>query len=110
MSESFSAVQVAKACGVSYRQVDYWIRRGYVQLESPAPGWGHPRQLTFHEALRVKVFAAAAAAGLRCREVRVDELIGSGQQELDWSVFSLPVPRLAEELRVSLTGSEVAGA
>ena len=107
MTELFSSQAVAEACGISYRKLDYWVRQKYVRMDSPTPGSGTARRFTFPEALRVKVLATAVSAGLRNREVRVEELIASGQQQLDWSVFSMPVGEVAEQLRRDL-GAQVA--
>lgn len=35
--------QLAEHIGVSYRQVDFWTRKGYLSATDPAPGSGHAR-------------------------------------------------------------------
>ena len=40
----------AKAAGVSYRMLDYWLRTGAVRIADPAtPGSGHSRRFTEDE-------------------------------------------------------------
>lgn len=40
------APEVAQAVGVTYRQLDYWLRRGYLTGTPVTTGSGHPRVLT----------------------------------------------------------------
>lgn len=102
MSESFSVGAVTKACGISYRNADYWIRRRYVLIDNPTPGSGQARRLSFREALRVKVMSEAVRSGLRASAVNVEGLIESGYQHLNWATLELPVAVFADELRMSL--------
>lgn len=46
--QTYSTREVAMLAGVSYRQLDYWIRVGTVKPrgESMLPGSGHYRQFT----------------------------------------------------------------
>lgn len=38
-----SAMGEPLAIGLTYRQLDYWTRRGYLKAEDPTPGSGHSR-------------------------------------------------------------------
>lgn len=48
-------------CGVSYRQLDYWCRMGYITLATPAQGSGTRRLITDHEAKAIKALATEVA-------------------------------------------------
>lgn len=38
-----STQEVAKRAGVTYRQLDYWLRKGWVEPADPSGGTGDPR-------------------------------------------------------------------
>lgn len=48
--------------GVSYRQLDFWVRQGYVHPDNPAPGSGRSRILTDEE-IRVVTLMARLVNG-----------------------------------------------
>jgi hypothetical protein len=52
------------ALGVTYRQLDYWTRRGYLHLTTPTPGYGHPRTWPPGELAVAERMARAVRAGL----------------------------------------------
>jgi len=56
----------ARDAGITYRQLDHWIRRGYVTCidRGPAATTGTPRRLTPEQLHRVRLLAALVAAGL----------------------------------------------
>jgi DNA-binding transcriptional MerR regulator len=35
-----------KRSGISYRQLDFWITKGYLKVSDPNPGSGYQRQLS----------------------------------------------------------------
>lgn len=44
-TQGFTSAEACNAAGISYRQLDYWARSGYVQLDTPAtPGSGARRR------------------------------------------------------------------
>jgi DNA-binding transcriptional MerR regulator len=45
-SATWSAPEVADAAGVTYRQLDYWIREQLLPFSDPTPGTGHARTFT----------------------------------------------------------------
>ena len=47
--ESYSTDEVCAIVGISYRMLDYWLRRGYITIESPARGSGTQRRFTTDE-------------------------------------------------------------
>jgi hypothetical protein len=60
---SYSTLEAATQAGVTYRQVDYWLRRGIIQVDDPQPGSGHQRRFTQSEVDRlmevVTIYSAA---------------------------------------------------
>lgn len=62
--ESVDAPTAAKLAGLSYRQVDYWVRAGYVECEQgPLPGSGRRRYFTPAEVRVLVLMAAMTRAG-----------------------------------------------
>ena len=55
------AVRLAESGICTYRQIDYWLRSGYVVLAGPGNGSGTFRVLTDAEVEGVKAVAAAFA-------------------------------------------------
>ena len=51
----FSAEQVCAEIGMTYRILDYWLRKGYIAIENDAHGSGSQRRFTASElsALRI---------------------------------------------------------
>jgi DNA-binding transcriptional MerR regulator len=80
-----SGIELCRTCGISYRQLDYWCRRGVLEpMTNATPGSGIPRPFT-EEELRV----ARALAELRKLHVPLDLLIVVASQlrrfdESDW--------------------------
>jgi len=62
---SYTAEQVCKATGLTYRQLDHWVRQGYVDLPNARPGSGMPRTFTDHQLDRFGVIKALTDAGFR---------------------------------------------
>jgi DNA-binding transcriptional MerR regulator len=61
-----TAPQVVAETDLTYRQLDYWIRRGVIREEPSVNGRvgsGHPRSFTDDELRVVKVLAALRALG-----------------------------------------------
>lgn len=52
------------ALGVSYRQLDYWIRFGYIEAENPTPGSGRRRVVAPEELLVAERMARLVAGGM----------------------------------------------
>lgn len=59
-----STAEVAALLRVSYRQLDYWVRNGYIPQATPCPGSGVRRRWTREEVQGAAVFAALVHAGL----------------------------------------------
>ena len=74
MATTYSTTQLARAAGVSYRQLDYWARSGLVTPSvADTVGQGHPRRWSPDDLTRIRVIAAAA----RTRNARIADLISS---------------------------------
>lgn len=67
---SFSAAEVCARAGISYRNLDYWLRSNHVDLEEDherlrTPGSGFPRRFTLAEAQRFALLGRLVRAGFR---------------------------------------------
>lgn len=56
--------QLAELLRVSYRQLDYWVRIGFLPIAEAAPGSGIVRHWSPEEIGRARVFAALVHAGV----------------------------------------------
>jgi DNA-binding transcriptional MerR regulator len=56
-----SSTELARMAGISYRQLDYWSRRGFISTKHP--GYGHQRQWDDSEADRTLMLARLVRAG-----------------------------------------------
>lgn len=56
-----STDEVAAATGTTYREIDHWVRKGYVNASQPAKGSGHPRGFSVEDV----IFAACVATLVR---------------------------------------------
>jgi DNA-binding transcriptional MerR regulator len=64
----FSAAEVCNLAGITYRQMDYWLRNGYIvrdRDEAVSPGSGMPRHFSQSEAEQFAVIAKLVRCGLR---------------------------------------------
>jgi hypothetical protein len=70
--------------GVTYRQLDYWVRQGHVRARERDPGAGYTRTLTDHEyAVGVKMCHLVGAGLLPDLAVRVArEMTERGTEEV----------------------------
>jgi DNA-binding transcriptional MerR regulator len=55
----------AREAGITYRQLDYWTRRGYLEAERPGQGSGRDRLYNRSEIAIAKMAEAFRRAGLR---------------------------------------------
>lgn len=58
------------ALGMTYRQVDWWCRRGYLTPDNPGPGSGYRRTFPPQEVAVAAVMAALTAAGVSASAAR----------------------------------------
>lgn len=79
MSRALSSLDVADLCGITYRQLDHWLRRGYVVVHESSgvyrrrgehgtpvtPGSGYLRRWRDEEVAAVRALAVLVNAGMR---------------------------------------------
>jgi DNA-binding transcriptional MerR regulator len=75
-------VDVVTECGVTYRQADYWVRRGWIL--APQPGSGYHRRISPSEADALRTLARLVIAGLTAETAArlARETNGRGRHEL----------------------------
>lgn len=60
---TFSTLEVSVLTNVSYRQLDYWLRKGYISILEDAEGSGSRRRWTLEEINQLRrVLARCQAA------------------------------------------------
>jgi len=64
------APQVCDITGVTYRQLDYWVRCGVVEPAVPASGSGSQRGFTLHQVAVLRCLGQLAAAGAGSQQLR----------------------------------------
>ena len=72
--------------GISYRQLDYWVRRGYLKPEYLAPGSGAKRRWTAEERRVAQTMARLVAAGFTPEAAHPIARNGPGQLYLGHGV------------------------
>jgi len=75
-----SSIEVATLTGASYRELDYWIRRGVLVCERPAAGSGSQRGWSEAECRIVLVVLRLRHAG-----VRLDALARMAREMRAWA-------------------------
>jgi DNA-binding transcriptional MerR regulator len=75
-------VDVVADCGVTYRQADYWVRRGWIL--APQPGSGYQRRIAREEVEALHTMARLVIAGLTPETAArlARETNGRGRHEL----------------------------
>lgn len=66
--EFYAAPEVCAMAGISYRNLDYWIRCGYVDIDHPETmrgGSGMPRKFTLADVRRFGWLSRLVHAGLK---------------------------------------------
>jgi hypothetical protein len=94
--------EVIEAAGITYRQLDWWTRCGYVQPPDPEPGSGTPRQWPDDEAVVVVIMAALVLAGVQPRQAA--HAARSAILDTETGAVSVPLPggfRLVGTVRLS---------
>jgi hypothetical protein len=73
------ASEIPAMVGISYRQFDPWVRRGYIKADNPFPGSGYPRVVSTDEVEVARVMGELVAQGIEpaaaaklAREIRAD--------------------------------------
>lgn len=59
------SLELAEVAGVSYRQVDFWVRKGYIKERSPGGGSGFLRDFADEEVAVTMKMASLVRIGLK---------------------------------------------
>ncbi len=81
----YRGTSAAAACGISYRQLDYWDRTGLVQSSvRGAAGSGSQRLYAFRDILVLKLVKRLLDTGVSLQQIRVavDQLHAAGIRDL----------------------------
>ena len=81
-----NSLQLAERAGITYRQLDFWIRRGYVKVDNDVTGSGNTREFSSIEA-RVVLYMAdlvrsgftPQASAVTAREIAATGMARRGQ-------------------------------
>jgi DNA-binding transcriptional MerR regulator len=82
MTNTYTASDVRRITGVTYRKLDYWIRHGFLNHTDPFPGSGATRTFTSEDIDRIRLLQRASRlhqqdlAALAEYVDHVDQLIG----------------------------------
>lgn len=57
LAEDYSTNEVCDLAGITYRQLDFWLRSGYVTIQSTASGSGSRRRFTRQEVQAISLLA-----------------------------------------------------
>lgn len=63
LSRGFSTAEVAQRCGLSFRQLDYFVRHGVLEPSGPARGSGSYRVWSEGDLLRARLVARLRSLG-----------------------------------------------
>lgn len=77
--------------GASYRQLDYWARRGYLRLTQHKPGPGHAREWPDEEIRVARVMARLTVAGF---PPALAERVARGDTEVAPGIHILVDPKV----------------
>lgn len=101
VSKAWMSTDLCRATGITFRQLDYWVRTGLIQQSShPTMGSGDPRWFSFDDAVRCATVAKLVHAGLSLSTVRnrIEEFLGADGEPVQltpnvWLVVDLPTER-----------------
>ncbi len=73
-------VDVCDELGISYRQADYWIRKGYLKVRTAGQGSGSRVSLSWSEEAALTALARMVKAGMTVEAAvaRVPEILEAG--------------------------------
>ena len=84
-AEGYRGQTACAAAGITYRQLDYWARTGFIEPSvRPAKGSGTQRLYSFKDLLVLKVVKRLLDTGVSLQQIRVavDQLKGHGIEDL----------------------------
>lgn len=97
MGEYLTTPEVARHCRVSYKQVEHWVRVGYLHIADARPGSGTKRQWSPAEVRVAEVFAALVHAGVgphTIAEALPTALVGDGWFAVQLGALTVSGPLL----------------
>ena len=50
--------ELTELAGVTYRKIDFWLRKGYLKIDSPTPGSGYRREFSDREVENLKLLSS----------------------------------------------------
>ena len=94
MKQGYTAPQVCKIVGVSYRQLDHWTTTKLITSSlRNIKGSGHHRTYSFEDLLKVKIIKNLRDAGMSLQKIRqaliaLEKIMGSESNYSDITVVS----------------------
>lgn len=101
MTEPVLVERLQQVTGVTYRRIDYWVRRGYLRPANPAPGTGYARKFTVDDAVRVAAIDELSRLGVALgdlTETQRDCLLDEGRYATTYGAVSIDLPRLRADI------------
>lgn len=103
--KAWLSIDLTRATGISYRQLDYWVRTGLIPESShPTSGSGDVRWFSADDALRCAIAAKLVQAGVGLATVRerIEEFLTSEGEALQmtpgvWLTVDVPAERFRLE-------------
>ena len=112
MKKWYSSAEAIKASGASYRQVDYWLRRGYAPTQNLGQvGTGHLREMSLQVVFQLAVIKEISELGIKpayATHEGLQELFTTGQMRRGPMTIVLDLAfirdRLCDLLEVARSG------
>jgi DNA-binding transcriptional MerR regulator len=104
---TYTADDVVKATGLTYRALDHWLRKGYLDIPDPTPGSGFPRRFTDDQLDHIGTVKALVDAGFTTRAAAaIAHNCPYGEWEIDHIQVQWNPGIIHDELRKALTNRE----
>lgn len=101
MTEPLLVERLQQVTQVTYRRIDYWVRRGYLRPANPGPGSGHARRFTADDAVLVATIDELSKLGVALGELtqtQRDCLLDEGRYATTYGAVSVDIPRLRADI------------
>lgn len=70
MTRIYRAPEVCRRAGITYRQLDYWIRTGVIEIDDPYPGSGDQRLYTAEHLTELTLIRKLLDVGFKLSAIR----------------------------------------
>lgn len=67
---TYRAPEVCRRVGITYRQLDYWIRTGLIEIDNPYPGSGDRRLYSADTVAELTLIRKLLSLGFRLEAIR----------------------------------------